>query len=292
MSAAEIQLQPVDPVDGDLTDLVADLGAALADDGDPSQSIAERAAEWGLELTGEGLPEELAYNAYLPTFIEAQDAIATLKAQHEAARAELAEARSALDAAGQRLALDPSPSEADVIGREALKVAQAESRIRAYETVVIPGAEARLKEADTQRAYLRQVADVARAERELAKFVYYIPLWENQLRLVSQTLETLREIERRFHDHLREHQIPSLLNPAMYASKDLIPGGVLASAASRELWRLFKDNNPPTSDIRNPRRPLDEIARARTQVFMPVQLSPEALRRVAELEAEERSAGQ
>lgn len=292
MSGAETQLQPTDPVGGDLTDLVADVAAMITVEGPGPQSVAERAAEWEIELTDEGLPEELAHNAYLPTFIEAEAAIATLKAQHEAARADLAEARSALDAAGQRLALDPSPSEADVIGREALKVAQAEARIRAYETVVIPGAEARLKESDAQRRYLRQAVDVARAEKELRYFLHILQVWEAYLTATSNVLSHLRASERRFHNHLRPHQDRGLLSPLAYTGDGLIPGGRLGAPASRDFWELFSENSRPIADYRNPQLPLGELALARAQAFIPVQVSAEALRKAKELEAEEGVAGQ
>lgn len=48
---------------------------------DVSETSAERAGAWAFELTGEGLPEEVAYNEHLLVVAQAEDSHRSLKTQ-------------------------------------------------------------------------------------------------------------------------------------------------------------------------------------------------------------------
>lgn len=286
MSGAETQLQPAVQVGGDLTDLVADLAAEIAGDGNLPQSIAERAAEWEIELTGEGLPEELAYNAYLPTFIQAEDSVATLKAQLEAARAELTEAQTALDAAGERLALDAGGGSAEAAFHEATaKVAQAEARIRAYESVVIPRARERLEESEATRCHLRELAGLAAARLILeVRLVPALAAWQSAQSAAAIALAQIREAH---HEVRRLSRLDSAFLLQVLHRYELVPGFVLAGVVHESVRRLITSHGVP-----RPAADLAAVARDTFSALLQSLPSPEARAKAKELEAEDRAAVQ
>lgn len=233
-----------------------------------SETPAERAGAWAFEFTGDGLPEEVAYNEYLLVVIQAEDSHRSLKAQLQATRSELAIAQSALDELGAALALEPENSGADRAFREGThRVQQLEARIRAYETVVLPGAADRLAEAEARRRDLRMAVATARAKRELQFYLHYLKIWETQLAQAAFTLTQLQEYERRFMGHLSDFRDFSPTSPRAYLARELLTHSELVSRASSPFVQLFQDAQPLSPWTVG--RSLIEIAQGRANFHMP-----------------------
>lgn len=235
---------------------------------DVSETSAERAGAWAFELTGEGLPEEVAYNEHLLVVTQAEDSHRSLKTQLQATRSELAIAQSSLDELGATLALEPEDSEADRAFREGMhRIQQLEARIRAYETVVLSGAADRLAEAEARRRDLRMAVATARAKRELQFYLHHLKIWETQLAQAAFTLTQLQEYERRFMGHLSDFRDFSPTSPRAYLVRELLTHSELVSLASSPFVQLFRDAQALSPWTLG--RSLIEIAQARANLHMP-----------------------